>query len=215
MYVNWISEIHDITDPEQWRHVPERINPADLPTRGMLACELSKSKLWLEDPDFLQAQEYTWPEKLPKTTPENDKLLEKRLENLTHLTDQANETTNFADRLDPTRFSSYSRLIHVTGWVWHFVSHCRTAKESRDGSNVLKCKELTYAENFWIRRAQVEAFPQGEKRESIAAVKSTNRQVWNPESKWSITMCWRFAVWRKAPNTYAKTSSDNQVTHQK
>ena len=136
---NRISEIRDTTDPEQCRHVPGGINPADLPTRGMLASELSKSKLWLEGPDCLQAQECTWPEKLPKTTPENDELLEKRLENLTHLTDQANETTNFADRLDPTRFSSYSRLIHVTGWVWRFVSNCRTVKESREGSNVLTC----------------------------------------------------------------------------
>ena len=40
---NRISEIHDTTDPEQWRHVPGGINPADLPTRGMLASELSKS----------------------------------------------------------------------------------------------------------------------------------------------------------------------------
>ena len=133
----------------------------------MLASKLSKSKLWLEGPDFLQAQEYTWPEKLPKTMPEDDKFLEKRLKNLTHLMDQANETTNFADRLDPTHFTSYSRPIHVTGWVWRFVSNCRTVKESREGSNILKCNELAYARNFWIRRAQVEAFPQGEKEKAL------------------------------------------------
>ena len=103
------SQIYDPNpDPEQWRHVPGGINPAGLSTRGMLASELSKCKLWLEGPDFLPAQEYTWPEKLLKTMPEDDQLLEKRLENLTHLADQAKKTTNFADRVDPTCFSSCS-----------------------------------------------------------------------------------------------------------
>ena len=47
------------------------------------------------------------------------------------------------------------------------LSNCRTVEESREGSNVLKCNELTYAENFWIRRAQVKAFPQGEKEKAL------------------------------------------------
>ena len=139
---NCISEIHDTTDPEQWRHVPGEVNPADLPTRGLLVSELIKSKLWLEGPDFLQAQESSWPEKLPKPRmPENAEVLEKNLEQRTHLTDQAEkanvqteETTDHADRLAPTRFSSYSRLLHVTGWVCRFITNCQSAKDSRESS---------------------------------------------------------------------------------
>ena len=164
---NRISEIHETTDSEQWRHVPGEINPADLPTRGMVASELVKGKLWLEGPDFLQAQEDTWPEKLPTATPENAEMLEKRLQNLTHLTDQTKEITSCVDRLDLNRYSSYSRLIHVTGWVWRFVTNCRSVQELRERNNVLTSNELTNAENFWVRQAQAEAFPQGEKEKAL------------------------------------------------
>ena len=172
---NRISEIHDTTDPEKWRHVPGEVNPADIPTGGSLVSELIKSKLWLEGPDFLQAQESSWPEKLPKPRmPENAEVLEKNLEQRTHLTDQAEkanvqteETTDHADRLDPTRFSSYSRLLHVTGWVCRFTTNYRSAKDSRESSDLLTRDELINAEQVWLRRAQVEAFPQGVKEKTL------------------------------------------------
>ena len=79
----------------------------------------------------------------------NDEMLEKRLENLTHLTGQTKDITSCVDGLDLTRYSSHSRLIHVTGWVTRFVINCLSAQESREGSNVLTSDELSNAENFW------------------------------------------------------------------
>ena len=52
---NRIGEIHRTTNPDQWRHVPGDINPADLPTRGLSALELSQSKFWMEGPEMLKA----------------------------------------------------------------------------------------------------------------------------------------------------------------
>ncbi len=38
---NRIGEIQRTTSPEQWHHVPGTMNPADLPTRGLSAADLS------------------------------------------------------------------------------------------------------------------------------------------------------------------------------
>ena len=94
-------------------------------------------------------------------------MLEKRQQNLTHLTDQTKEITSCVDRLDLNRYSSYSRLIYVIGWVWRFVTNCRSVQELRERNNVFASNELTNAENFWVRQAQAEAFPQGEKEKVL------------------------------------------------
>ena len=47
-------------------------------------------------------------------------------------TGHAEETTDRADRLDPTRFSSCSHLLHVTGWMCRFITNCRSTKDSRE-----------------------------------------------------------------------------------
>ena len=39
---NRIGEIHRSTNPEQWRHIPGDINPADLLTRGLTATGRSR-----------------------------------------------------------------------------------------------------------------------------------------------------------------------------
>ncbi|KAL7841401.1 hypothetical protein SRHO_G00250920 [Serrasalmus rhombeus] len=49
-YRNWsfaqlIAEIHEITDPSDWRYVDSELNPADDVTRGKTLIELSKPKL--------------------------------------------------------------------------------------------------------------------------------------------------------------------------
>ena len=41
---NRIGEIQRTTSPNQWRHVPGRLNPANLPTRGISASELAENK---------------------------------------------------------------------------------------------------------------------------------------------------------------------------
>ena len=54
---NRIGEIQRSTNPDQWRHIPGEINPADLPTRGLSATQLSQSKVWMEGPEILKKDE--------------------------------------------------------------------------------------------------------------------------------------------------------------
>lgn len=54
---NKIGEIQQTTSRKQWRHVPGTSNPADLPTRGLSAKELTDSKFWMEGRTVLEGDE--------------------------------------------------------------------------------------------------------------------------------------------------------------
>ena len=50
---NRVTGICASVPPQCWRHWPGKENPADIPSRGMTALELSKSCLWLSGPNWL------------------------------------------------------------------------------------------------------------------------------------------------------------------
>ncbi|GFV64352.1 uncharacterized protein TNCV_2502701 [Trichonephila clavipes] len=57
---NRIKEIARISSPENWRHVPGRMNPADVLTRGCSPRHLLESKCF-EGPEWLLGDAATWP----------------------------------------------------------------------------------------------------------------------------------------------------------
>lgn len=50
---NRVQHIRDRSDPEQWHHVPGKVNPADEASRSLTASQLLNNKRWLSGPDFL------------------------------------------------------------------------------------------------------------------------------------------------------------------
>ena len=67
-----IGEIQSNNNPDQWRHVPTRLNPADCLSRALKTTDLVKSKTWWEGPEFLIHTENTWPINRNFTTPTGD-----------------------------------------------------------------------------------------------------------------------------------------------
>jgi len=59
---NRVKTICSITNPEDWRHVPGVLNPADLPSRGCSATQLLESNWW-EGPSWLRKDSPEWPSK--------------------------------------------------------------------------------------------------------------------------------------------------------
>ena len=59
-----IGEIQTLTEPQEWRFIPGRLNPADAATRSKLE-EDEIPSWWLDGPAFLYEEEPAWPEDLP------------------------------------------------------------------------------------------------------------------------------------------------------
>src|SRR5208282_2306397 len=50
---NRVGEIQTSTNPEQWKHVSTKQNPADLASRGTAALDLVHDSMWWTGPEFL------------------------------------------------------------------------------------------------------------------------------------------------------------------
>ena len=160
---NRVGEIQRTTSPEQWRHVPGTINPADLPTRGLSATALAESKVWLEGPAFLKDKESTWPAAPPpRDNTKKTEDCERRTVTRTHMT-----KSHVSEIIDLNKFSSLKRLVRVTGWFHRFLTNCRLSLNSRRKDRILLPIEISKAETMWIKQAQTQAFPGGESEESL------------------------------------------------
>jgi len=69
---NRVVEIGEVTTPDQWRHFPGRINPADDASRGLKPQKLSTQHRRWRGPEFLWEPEDGWPNALVEEVPEND-----------------------------------------------------------------------------------------------------------------------------------------------
>ena len=59
-----IGEIQSLTEPQEWRFVPGKLNPADTATRSQLEAE-AVPYIWFDGPEFLHELEESWPKDLP------------------------------------------------------------------------------------------------------------------------------------------------------
>ena len=59
-------------------------------------------------------------------------------------------------RLNPTRFSSWTKLIRVQAWVRRFIDNCRSPNRER---GELKAEEIEYAAIQVIKGSQRKANP--------------------------------------------------------
>ena len=55
---NRLTEILTLSKSEEWGHCPGQMNPADIPSRGMLMDKLKSCELWFHGPPFLQGKIY-------------------------------------------------------------------------------------------------------------------------------------------------------------
>ena len=66
---NRIMEVRSLIPKEHWRFCPGELNPANLPTRGVKACELRGCDLWWYVPTYLKSGPKYWPEQPTTSKP--------------------------------------------------------------------------------------------------------------------------------------------------
>ena len=149
---NRISEIHDLTRKEQWRHVPGSLNPADDCSRGLAASELTPDSRWLRGPDFLWQDERNWPPE-QATNPLSSGQEEVREERFTGLTLKGQPVLP-----DASRFSSWTKYQRVVAWTQRFLKNLAAkhvpGKESWSQSGPLTAAELMEAERTILQQEQ-------------------------------------------------------------
>ena len=57
---NSVKEIRSLSEPNDWKYVPEELNSTDLPSRGCSPSRLARSEWWL-DPKWLYKPKPDWP----------------------------------------------------------------------------------------------------------------------------------------------------------
>ncbi|XP_062538081.1 uncharacterized protein LOC134206395 [Armigeres subalbatus] len=107
-----ISEILESTDIHDWRWVPTRSNVADDGTRWRDRPDLSSESRWFKGPEFLMQATEKWPSLPVKISTEE----EMRPSVLFHIS--VSESV-----IDVSRFSSWRRLLIVTGYVLRSFVH--------------------------------------------------------------------------------------------
>ncbi|KOB75497.1 Pro-Pol polyprotein [Operophtera brumata] len=132
-----LSEIAELTRPEQWRWIPMAHNVVDDATRSGKTQMLSSDR-WFVGPAFLYENEDRWPVEI-ESDQEPDEAL------VTYAKEKS-------PLVDISRFSSYERLIRTVAYALTFIDKCRRR------ANELNIKHIKQAERLLIRDAQQESF---------------------------------------------------------
>ena len=124
-----VDEKKEVSDPETWRHVPERLNVADDCRRGLSAQDLLQDSRWINSPNFLSQGEDYWPNQ-SICQPPTDNDPEVKSEAWLGLSSEVHH-----EFLDPKKTSSWTHLVRVTSWVFRFVTSCCHKNDSYTDKN--------------------------------------------------------------------------------
>ena len=128
----------------------------------MRVSHLAKEKEWRSGPDFLLKEELDWPVSQIDTDKVSEATEIKRSAQASPQACRSNGDWTVISaheddqlwRLDPERFSSWTKLVRIQAWVRRFIDNCRSPNRGE-----LKAEEIEDAAIQVIRGAQRKAFP--------------------------------------------------------
>jgi hypothetical protein len=164
-----VNEIRNLSSVNVWRFCPGSLNPADLPSRGISAQELSNESLWFNGPDFLSKGEDEWPKCPVANQGESDEVLKEVVKqpsnvvrSLVTRNDGQYNVLDLRKIMDINRFSSLKKLLRVTAYVLRFIEALKTKKQDQPPTvQTMKQptgSEIKQAELLWTKSIQATSF---------------------------------------------------------
>jgi hypothetical protein len=154
---NRVTSIRASIWPQCWGHCPGRENPADIPSRGMTATELSRNRLWLSGPDWLsECQDLPDEDSDADSEFPEECCQEMKSKKTAHtLVVAQDHGPRLGQLLSCENFSSLHRLLRVTALVLKFVHllRVRVGKPSTAAPTDLP-SGIDQARLYWLRDAQ-------------------------------------------------------------
>ncbi len=151
-----VGKIQEATDINQWRWVDTANNPADLPSRGMLASKLKDNQLWWNGPKFLTQDKSQWPTKPQCLSP--SELIEVK-KSMAFTTREKPDTDSYQQEKDPfshVRIGSWTKLIRT-------LARCKRLFRRQNIRQALERQDIERAEKTVIDIMQNAALSKSKK----------------------------------------------------
>jgi hypothetical protein len=145
---NRVAEIREATSPDQWRHCPGKVNPADDASRGLSPTEIEPNHRWWHGPGFLWCPEDSWPS--AKMGPLSDDDPEVKRGKAVYVTTEPQNEPGGLEKLIE-ECEDWSELKEKTAWVMSM------GKTGPVPANV-SAADLERAEEWIVKVVQEECF---------------------------------------------------------
>ncbi|XP_062539103.1 uncharacterized protein LOC134207395 [Armigeres subalbatus] len=145
-----LTEIHDLTQVDEWRWVPSRSNVADEATKWGKGPNIASDSRWFQAPEFLYQNPEKWPKQSPKIPETEEELRPLHL----HQGVLGDKLVQFG------RFSKWERLVRAVAYVHRFINNlrCRIEKQAPDITEWLNRDEMLKAESTIFKQIQAESY---------------------------------------------------------
>ncbi|XP_055912003.1 uncharacterized protein LOC129946017 [Eupeodes corollae] len=151
---NRVAEIQRLTNVNIWNHVPTKLNPADLASRGISPSELKVNTLWWRGPEYLQSiWKFSFPS--PKTTYETKEEMRSVKVQLHCAIESENQVAKLFHKI-----SDLKKLIRIIAYCRRIVHICLKKLPMNHLIELLTTSELQNATFNCIRAAQKQMFPE-------------------------------------------------------
>lgn len=147
---NRVSRIRMSSQPSQWKYIASELNPADVATRSVKACQLADSK-WIKGPDPLIDSTSNL-DQYPLIEPETDKELQPEVKCCK--TEESQDKKPMHAGVNVTRFSDWRKLVRGVAYLKNFIRKYKGVNTTKNVDTNI----ISETEHFIIQMVQKEAF---------------------------------------------------------